>query len=153
MAPPRSVHQSIRLSASTSGLLDAAAERTGESRDALVDRLLDAAAERTGESRDALVGRLLAEAVRCERHPLVQFRPGAAGGREPGLVGTRLLVRQVVATLREHGGDVPVTAGYFDVPERLVRPAVSYDADFGDEIDADAERAAGSEADERERLG
>ena len=67
------------------------------------------------------------------------------------MVGTRLLVRQVIATVRDHNGDVEETAAYLDVPLRVVRAAVSYYADFTDEIAADAEWAARIEADERGR--
>ena len=127
-----SVQRSFRLSRATSDLLDAAAESTGESRNALADRLLG-------------------EAVRTERHPLIRFRIGAAGRREPMLVGTRLLVRQVIAIVRHHDGDLDGTAAYLGVPVRLVRAARSYYADYAGEVDADAAWAARIEADERGR--
>lgn len=127
-----SVQRSFRLSRTTSDLLDATAESTGESRNALADRLIG-------------------EAVRTERHPLVRFRTGAAGRREPLLVGTRLLVRQVMATVRNHDGDIEATASYLGVPGRIVRAAVSYYAEFTDEIDADATWAARIDSDERSR--
>lgn len=131
-ASERSVQRSFRLSRTTSELLDAAAASTGESRNALADRLLG-------------------EAVRGERHPLIRFRTGAAGRREPLVVGTRLLVRQVVATVRDHGGGVDDAAAYLGVPTRLVRAAVSYYAEFAAEVDADAKWAAHLESDERTR--
>jgi uncharacterized protein (DUF433 family) len=127
-----SVQRSFRLSRRTSDLLDAAAESTGESRNALADRLLG-------------------EAVRTERHPLIRFRTGAAGRREPQLVGTRLLVRQVIATVRNHDGNLDDAAAYLDVPTRFVRAALSYYADYTGEVDADATWAARVEADERAR--
>lgn len=127
-----SVQRSFRLSRTTSDLLDAAAVLTGESRNALADRLLG-------------------EAVRLERHPLIRFRTGAAGRREALLVGTRLLVRQVIASLRDNDGDVEDTAELFGVPPRLIRAAVAYYAEFTDEVDADAAWAAEGEADERAR--
>lgn len=127
-----SVQRSFRLSRTTSDLLDAAAESTGESRNALADRLIG-------------------EAVRTERHPLIRFRTGAAGRREPLLVGTRLLVRQVVATVRDHEGSIADCGSYLGVPARVVRAAVSYYADFTGEIDADAAWAARIESDERAR--
>jgi uncharacterized protein (DUF433 family) len=114
-------------------------------------QLLDDVAESTNESRNALADRLLGEALRAERHPLIRFRTGAAGRREPVVVGTRLLVRQVVAAVRGHDGDVDSTASYFEVPARLVRAAVSYYAEFAAEVDAEAERAARLEADQRAR--
>lgn len=127
-----SVQRSFRLSRTTSDLLDATAESTGESRNALADRLIG-------------------EAVRTERHPLVRFRTGAAGRREPLLVGTRLLVRQVMATVRHHDGNIDATASYLGVSSRVVRAAVSYFADFTGEIEADAIWAARIDTDERSR--
>ena len=131
-ATSTSVQRSFRLSRSTSDLLDATAELTGESRNALADRLLG-------------------EAVRTERHPLIRFRTGAAGRREAAVVGTRLLVRQMIATARDHDADVGDTASYFGVPPSVVRAALAYYADFAHDIDADAERARRIEADERAR--
>ena len=127
-----SVQRSFRLSQATSDLLDHSAAVSGESRNAIADRLLG-------------------EALRTERHPLVRFRTGAAGRREPKLVGTRLLVRQVVATVKHHGGSIDDAASYLEVPSRVVRAAVSYYADFANEVDADATWAARVEADERAR--
>lgn len=125
-----SVQRSFRLSRATSDLLDAAAQSTGESRNALADRLIG-------------------EAVRVERHPLIRFRAAAAGRREPLLVGTRLLVRQLVATVRDHHGNIDDSASYLGVSARAVRAAVSYYAEFSDEIDADAAWAAHVESTER----
>lgn len=127
-----SVQRSFRLSRTTSDLLDATAEATGESRNALADRLIG-------------------EAVRTERHPLVRYRTGAAGRREPLVVGTRLLVRQVMATVRDSHGDIDVSASYLDVPPRVVRAALSYYADFSEEIDADSTWATHLESYERTR--
>lgn len=127
-----SVQRSFRLSRVTSDLLDAAAALSPESRNALADRLLG-------------------EALRTDRHPRVRFRAGAAGRREPFLVGTRLAVRQVIATLADHGNDVGATAEYFAVGPDVVRAAVSFYADFADEVDADRRWAAQVEASERAR--
>jgi uncharacterized protein (DUF433 family) len=129
---PASVQRSFRLSRATADLLDDAAESTNESRNALADRLLG-------------------EALRVERHPLIRFRTGAAGRREPVVVGTRLLVRQVVSVMRGHEGDMDATASYFEVPARSVRAAVSYYAEFAAEVDTETERAIRLEADERSR--
>jgi uncharacterized protein (DUF433 family) len=130
--PPPSVQRSFRLARSTAEELDAAAEATGESRNALADRLL-------------------AEALRLERHPLIRFRTGAAGRREPMLVGTRLLVRDVVATLRAHGNDLAATEEYFSLPHRSVAAVLAYYADYRDEIDADAAWAEAGAREERAR--
>lgn len=128
----RSVQRSFRVSARTMELLEAAAEYSGESRNALVDRLL-------GES------------VRLERHPLIRFQRGAAGRRQPLVVGTRLYVHQIIATVRAGGGDIDAAATYFGIAPRLVRAAVDYYADFSGEVDADAAAAATIENEERAR--
>jgi uncharacterized protein (DUF433 family) len=113
--------------------------------------LLDAAAAAGGESRNALADRLLGEAVRLERHPLIRFRRGAAGRRQPLVVSTRLYVHQVMSTLRAGRGDIDEAAAYLGIPPRLVRAAVDYYAEFADEVDEDAAVAEGVERDERAR--
>lgn len=127
-----SVQRSFRLSRVTSDLLDAEAESQHESRNALADRLLN-------------------EGVRMERHPMIRFRTGPAGRREPHIVGTRLLVRQVMASLRGDDKDVEVTAEQLGVPVRAIRAAVSYYAEFAAEVDADSDWAERAEDAERAR--
>lgn len=122
MADPKSVQRSFRLSGRTVELLDEAAESSGETRNALADRLLG-------------------EALRVERHPLIRFDAGAAGRRQPRVVGTRLDVHHVVATVRANGADVDAAAEYLGIDGRLVRAALDYYAEFTDEIDADAAEA------------
>jgi uncharacterized protein (DUF433 family) len=85
------------------------------------------------------------------RHPLIRFRTGAAGRREPLVVGTRLLVRQVVATLKASDGNLDEAARYLDLPNRSVRAALSYYAEFADEVDEDADWADRVESDLRDR--
>lgn len=111
--------------------------------------LLDARARAANESRNALVERLLAEALRTEQHPLITFRGGAAGRREPLLIGTRILVRQVMPIVRADGVDQ--AAPTLDLPPHLVQAAVAYYADFQEEVDADTAWAAEMEAHERAR--
>lgn len=127
-----SVQRSFRLSRTTSDLLDAAAAASNESRNALADRLLS-------------------EALRLERHPLIRFRTGYAGRREPSVRGTRLLVRQLIASHRAHDGDVAVTAECFDLDPAVVRAVVAYYVEFHDEVDADAAWAREGEIEERAR--
>ena len=116
-----SVQRSFRLSASTSRLLD---HRVGES----------------GESRNAMVDRLLNESLRIEKHPFVRFITGASGKREAHIVGTRWKVRQIIVSLKGEKGNIASVVKGFDLTEPLVRAAVSYYADFTDEVDADIER-------------
>lgn len=122
MAEPKSVQRSFRLSGRTVELLDASAAGSGETRNALADRLLG-------------------EAVRVERHPLIRFDAGAAGRRQPRVVGTRLDVHQVVASVRANDAGVDATAEYLGIDSRLVRAALDYYAQFTDEVDADAAEA------------
>lgn len=122
MVEPKSVQRSFRLSGRTVELLDAAAARTGETRNALADRLLG-------------------EAVRVVRHPLIRFDAGASGRRQPRVVGTRLDVHQVVATLRANDVNVDATADYLGIDPRLVMAAMDYYAEFTEEVDADAAEA------------
>ena len=116
-----SVQRSFRLSASTSRLLD---HRVGES----------------GESRNAMVDRLLNESLRIEKHPFVRFITGASGRREAHIVGTRWKVRQIIVSLKGEKGQIDAVVNGFDLTEPQVRAAVSYYADFTDEVDADIER-------------
>lgn len=113
--------------------------------------LLDTAAAAGGESRNALADRLLGEALRVEQHPLIRFRHGVAGRRQPMLVGTRLYVYQIVATVRAGGGDIQEAAEYLSLTSRQVHAALDYYADFQDEIDADAAAAERVEQLERSR--
>jgi uncharacterized protein (DUF433 family) len=113
--------------------------------------LLDEAAEATGESRNALADRVLGEGLRVERHPLIRFHQGAAGRRQPLVVGSRLYVHQVIATLRASDGDVDEAAAYLGLTVRQVKAALDYYADYRDEIDADAAAAQRIEAAERDR--
>jgi uncharacterized protein (DUF433 family) len=125
-----SVQRSFRLSAGTSALLDDMAHLSNESRNALADRLLG-------------------EALRTERHPLIRFRTGAAGRREPFVVGTRLLVRQIVSQVED--SHTEAAAEYLALPVATVRAALAYYADFRDEVQADRAWADRFEADERRR--
>lgn len=129
---PVSVQRSFRLSPGTMELLD--------------DR-----AHELGESRNSVAERLLHEGLRTERHPLIAFRQGASGARSPAVVGTRLFVRQVIETVRESEGSTAEAADYLGVPERQVRAAVEYYADFRDEVEAQQARERELEQRERER--
>ncbi len=113
--------------------------------------LLDAAAAAGRETRNALVDRLLGEALRLERHPLIRIHEGASGRRQPLVVGTRLYVHQVIATVRASDSDIDEAATYLAVAPRLVRAAVEYYAEFSDEVDDDAAGASRIELDERAR--
>lgn len=101
---------------------------------------LDDRAAELFESSNALAQRLLDEGLRTDRHPLIRFRAGGAGVRRPALVGRRLYVWQVIATLRDSESSIEATAEYLALPEAQVRACVSYYADFADEVDAQAQQ-------------
>jgi uncharacterized protein (DUF433 family) len=113
--------------------------------------LLDEAAAEGGESRNALADRLLGEALRLQRHPLIRFQQGAAGRRQPLVVGTRLYVHQLMSSVRSGQGDVAQVAEYLGISPRLVRAAVEYYAEFIDEVDEDAAAAERVERSELDR--
>lgn len=131
MSESKSVQRSFRLSSRTVELLDAAASESMESRNALADRLLG-------------------EAIRVEHHPLIPFRPGASGPRQPLVLGTRLYVHQMVGTVRANQHDVDQAGEYLRLEPRLVRAALDY-AEFSDEVDEDAAEAERSASVERAR--
>jgi len=113
-------------------------------------KLLDDRARELSESRNSLAERLLDEGLHTERHPLIIFRTGGSGRRRPALVGTRLYVWQIVETVRASGNSVHEAAEYLGLPERHVKAAIDYYADFKDEVDG--YRAEEREYERRERV-
>lgn len=113
--------------------------------------LLDQEAAATGMSRNALAEQLLGEALRVQHHPLIRFHQGAGGRRQPLLVGTRLYVHQIVATIRESDGDLDRAADYLGLTAAQVRAARDYYADFPGEVDGDGAAAGEFERSERDR--
>jgi len=93
----------------------------------------------TGLSQTELAERYLEEGLRMDEHPLIVFRDGA-GGRRPGLVGSRLDVWQIVDTVNQNGS-AKAAAAYLDLPEDRVEACLRYYAEYKDEIDEWAERA------------
>lgn len=108
--------------------------------------MLDRRAAQRGESANHLARRLLDEALRTDEHPLIHFRPGPSGEREPALIGTRLRVAQVMQTVGAGEGSPERASRYLDIEPRQVQACLDYYADFRDEVDAeiaaDAEFAA-----------
>jgi uncharacterized protein (DUF433 family) len=89
--------------------------------------------------------------VRTDRHPLIRFREGGSGRRRPALIGTRLDVHDVIATLRGEDGSIEAAPEYLGVDELSVRAALAYYADFTDEVNQDLEAAAALAQEERAR--
>lgn len=100
--------------------------------------LLDERAQEHGETGNSLAAQLLEEGLRTHNHPLIYFRQGGTFGRRPALVGTRLYVWQVIATVRE-SESVEDAADYLGLTRAQVQACVSYYADFKDEVDHYAE--------------
>ena len=103
----------------------------------LPDDLLASLAKRArdrGESANALAERLLEEGLRRDRHPLIDFWDSAAG-RRAMVLGTRLEVGQVIDTWLLSDKSVAETAEYFEIPQAKIQAAVSFYAEFQDEID------------------
>lgn len=69
-----------------------------------------------------------------DEHPLVRFADGPAG-RRARLVGTGKDVWEVIAAVRDNGGDLAETAGYLEIPLGLVQAAVAYYGAYQAEID------------------
>lgn len=114
-----------------------------------VRRLRQRATE-SGNPQTALAERYIEEGLRHDEHPLIHFRPGAAG-RRPALVGTRLDVADVVETIRQNANSVEEAASYLEIPVEHVEACLRYYADYRDEVDRWIERAQAVSRGERER--
>jgi uncharacterized protein (DUF433 family) len=83
-----------------------------------------------------LAQRYVEEGLRHDVHPLIQFLEGPSG-RRASLIGRGLDVWEVIATVRDNDGSVPLAAEYLQVPGALVEAAVAYYGEYRDEIDAE----------------
>ena len=115
----------------------------------MIMRLRDRARQ-AGAAQTALAERYIEEGLRCDEHPLVYFRAGAAG-RRPSVLGSRLDVADVVTTLRQNENSIAETAEYLDIPAEQVDAALRYYADYQEEVDAWIEQADLIARRERER--
>ena len=100
---------------------------------------LDERARERDDSVNALAERYVQEGLRRDAHPLIDFWDSAAG-RRAMLLGTRLEVGQVIDTWLESNKSVAETAEYFSLPDRHIRAALQYYAEFQDEVDEWRER-------------
>ena len=96
---------------------------------------LEARASGTSEAPRTVAQRYIEEGLRQDLHPLIRFADGPAG-RRAALVGTGLDVWEVIATVRDNGGDITVAANYLAVAPALVDAAVTYYGSYRDEIDS-----------------
>src|ERR1700689_2449453 len=106
-------------------------------------------AQRVHLAPRTLAQRYVEEGLRMDEHPLIRFAEGPAG-RRARLIGTGKDVWEVIATVRDNGGDAAESAGYLEVPLGLVQAAISYYGAYRDEIDqwieANEQQAAEAQA-------
>ncbi len=95
---------------------------------------LGARAQRVHMRPRTLAQRYVEEGLRMDEHPLVRFAEGPAG-RRARLVGTGKDVWEVIATVRDNGGDAAAAADYLEMPLGLVQAAITYYGAYPDEID------------------
>jgi uncharacterized protein (DUF433 family) len=116
--------------------------------DATIQRL-GARARRVHLPPRTLAQRYVEEGLRMDEHPLVRFAEGPAG-RRARVVGTGKDVWEVIAAVRDNGGDAAETARYLEMPLGLVQAAITYYGAYSDEvdqwIDLNAEEATGAHA-------
>ncbi len=86
-------------------------------------------------STSATLQLLLEEKLREEEYSAITFADSAAG-RQAYVAGTGLAVWEVMMVARTYGQDVRMTAEHLELPERLIRAALTYASDFADEIGA-----------------
>ena len=91
-------------------------------------------AQRVHLAPRTLAQRYVEEGLRMDEHPLVRFAEGPAG-RRARLMGTGKDVWEVIATVRDNGGDIAEAARYLEIPLGLVQAAVTYYGAYTDEID------------------
>ena len=83
-----------------------------------------------------LAQRYVEEGLRHDMHPLIHFLDGPSG-RRASLIGRGLDVWEVIATVRDNDGSVPLAAQYLQVPAGLVEAAAAYYGEYRDEIDTE----------------
>ena len=119
--------------------------------DSRVFERLERRGARAGVNRSRLAERYIDEGMRMEDHPGVVFRDGPAG-RRPGLAGGPD-VWEVMSVVRASGlrGDAALAAAgeWGGLTAAQIRSAVSYYAEYREEIDAWIARNV-EEADARE---
>jgi uncharacterized protein (DUF433 family) len=118
--------------------------------DPITVRRLKQRAKETNAAQTALAERYIEEGLRRDEHPLISFRDGEAG-RRPALLGTRLDVAEVIATIRQNENSVEEAADYLELPPEHVEACLHYYADYRAVGVAWVERASPLAQRERER--
>jgi uncharacterized protein (DUF433 family) len=139
-----------RAAGSTRGDVDRVAERTtgnctGGMTQPLSVRLNEATITRLGARARrvhlpprTLAQRYVEEGLRMDEHPLIRFADGPAG-RRARLLGTGKDVWEVIAVVRDNGGDGAGAAHYLEIPLGLVQAAIAYYGTYTAEIDQQIE--------------
>jgi uncharacterized protein (DUF433 family) len=91
-------------------------------------------AQRVHLAPRTLAQRYVEEGLRMDEHPVIRFAEGPAG-RRARLMGTGEDVWEVIATVRDNGGDIAEAARYLEISLGLVQAAVTYYGAYTDEID------------------
>src|SRR5580704_18728858 len=91
-------------------------------------------AQRVHLAPRTLAQRYVEEGLRMDEHLLIRFADGPAG-RRARLVGTGKDVWEVIATVRDNGGDAAEAAHYLEIPLGLVQAAITYFGAYPDEIE------------------
>ena len=91
-------------------------------------------AQRVHLAPRTLAQRYVEEGLRMDEHPLIRFADGPAG-RRARLVGTGKDVWEVIAIVRDNGGDAAQTARYLEIPLGFVQAAITYYGAYTGEID------------------
>lgn len=101
-----------------------------------LDRLSERERE-TGESRSALAQRYIEEGLRMERHPGIVFRDGPTGRRAALITGPDVweLVSEIRGVEPTNDEEIEAIATWMSIPPAYVRAAITYYAEFRDEID------------------
>jgi uncharacterized protein (DUF433 family) len=73
-----------------------------------------------------------------DEHPLIRFADGPAG-RRARVLGTGKDLWEVIAVVRDNGGDAAEAARYLEIPLGLVQAAIAYYGAYTDEIDQQVE--------------
>ncbi|MGI9185980.1 MAG: hypothetical protein ACR2J9_00405 [Gaiellales bacterium] len=93
-----------------------------------------------------LIERYAREGLAMDAHPLICFRD-RANGRRAMLIGSRLDVAAMIATIRQNDGSVSEAAAYLELPIAKVEACVAYYVDHQDEIDEQIARDDAAAAD------
>jgi uncharacterized protein (DUF433 family) len=99
---------------------------------------LGARARRAHMPPRTLAQRYVEEGLRMDEHPLIRFAEGPAG-RRARLVGTGKDIWEIIAVVRDNGGDSAESARYLEIPLGLIQAAIAYYGAYTSEIDQQIE--------------